>query len=268
MQQLRGRTVVITGAGSGIGRGTALSFAREGANVVIADVKGERAETVAGEVRELGVSAAALACDVVSDRDFESLRDLTLERFGRVDVVMNNVGVIAAGLPLNIPLAEWQRIIDVNLLSLVRSNAVFLPLLLEQGEGHVVNTASTAALYPYTYDRLPYGATKAAVLAVSEGLALYLRPRGVGVTVLCPGPVLTNIVEQMAFHGELGDLRGPTLELLDPADVGDMVVQAVRDDRFLLLTHPEEVHEILVRKATDPEAFMDAQVATITGDGG
>jgi NAD(P)-dependent dehydrogenase (short-subunit alcohol dehydrogenase family) len=266
VQNLSEKVVVITGAGSGIGRGSAWSFARVGGRVVIGDVDGDRAAAVAAELTDAGFDAAGAACDVAADGGLESLRDLALARFGRVDVVMNNVGVIAAGQPLNIPMSEWQRIIDVNLLSVVHSNQVFLPLLLEQGQGHVVNTASTAALYPYSYDRLPYTATKAAIVAVSEALALYLRPRGVGITCLCPGPVSTNIVEQMAFHGEMGELGVPELPLLDPADVGDMVVQAVREGRFLLLTHPDAVHEILVCHAQDPEEFLAAQVVKVSGE--
>ena len=147
-----------------------------------------------------------------SDDDFVRLRDETVGAFGRVDVVMNNVGVLAAGLPLAIPIEEWVRILDTNLLSYVRSNLVFLPLLIEQGSGHVVNTASTAGLYPYNYDRMPYGASKGAVVALTESMALYLRPQGVGVTLLCPGPTATNVIEQIAFHGEnnrFGKSRSP-----------------------------------------------------------
>jgi len=267
METLRERVVVVTGAGSGIGRGSALAFARAGAHVVVADVRGDRAEAVAEEARAWGTQALGVACDVTDDAALVALRDLTVERLGTVDVVMNNVGVIAAGFPLNIGLDEWQRIVDVNLLSVVRSNQVFLPLLIEQGSGHVVNTASTAALYPYSFDRLPYTASKAAVVAMSEALALYLRPRGVGITCLCPGPVATNIAEQVAVHGEMSGLRGPMLELLDPEEVGEMVVRAVRAGTFLLLTHPDVVHDVLVHKATDPEAFMDEQVAIVNGEG-
>jgi len=193
------------------------------------------------------------------------VRDLALADFARLDIVMNNVGVIAAGPPLSIPFTEWQRVVDTNLLSLVRSNQVFLPVLLERGDGHVVNTASTNGLFSYSYDRLPYTATKAAIVGVSEALALYLKPRGVGVTCLCPGPVATNIVEQIAYHGDLSGVRGPALDLLDPEVVGEQVVGAVRADTFLLLTHPE-VHDLLVRRAEDPEAFVAAQIAAIPAD--
>ena len=261
----------MTGGGSGIGRAAVLAFARAGANVVVADLDAGRCEAVAAEAEAeaqevgagLGVGALGVPTDVRSDDDFARLRDATLEAFGRVDVVMNNVGVLAAGLPLNIPIEEWVRILDTNLLSYVRSNLVFLPLLIEQGAGHVVNTASTAGLYPYNYDRMPYGASKGAVVALTESMALYLRPQGVGVTLLCPGPTATNVIEQIAFHGEMGPVKSPDLPIMDAAELGDLVVQAVRDDRFLLIPHGEAVHDILVRKATDPEAFMDAQVAWI-----
>jgi NAD(P)-dependent dehydrogenase (short-subunit alcohol dehydrogenase family) len=265
MQDLRGRAAVITGAGSGIGRGAALAFARAGTNVVVADVDGDRAAAVATEAGTLGVDAVGTACDVRELRDIERVRDRALAELGRIDIVMNNVGVIAAGSPLSIPLSEWERIIDTNLLSVVRSNQVFLPVLLDRGEGHVVNTASTNGLYSYSSDRLPYTATKGAIVMLSEALALYLKPRGVGVTCLCPGPVATNIAEQVAFHGDVSSVRGPTLPILDPAAVGEMVVDAVRADRFLQLTHPE-VHELLVHRAEDPEAFLAEQVAAITAD--
>jgi NAD(P)-dependent dehydrogenase (short-subunit alcohol dehydrogenase family) len=262
MQDLIGRVAVVTGAGSGIGRASALAFARAGVGIVAADLDGARAAAVAGEARAEGVGAVGLACDVRRDDDLEAVRDRALDELGRIDVVMNNVGVIAAGPPLSIPFEEWQRVVDTNLLSVVRSNQVFLPVLLERGDGHVVNTASTNGLFSYSYDRLPYTATKAAIVGLSEALALYLKPRGVGVTCLCPGPVATNIVESIAFHGELAAVRGPDLQILDPAVVGAQVVDAVRSDRFLVLTHPE-VHEILVRRAADPDAFLAGQVASI-----
>ncbi|HZP31445.1 MAG TPA: SDR family oxidoreductase [Acidimicrobiia bacterium] len=260
MQELRGRVAVVTGAGSGIGRAAALAFARAGVAVVVADLDADRADTVAGEARAAGGAAIGVPCDVCRDGDLEDVRDRTLDELGRVDIVMNNVGLIAAGPPLSIPLAEWQRIVDTNLLSIVRSNLVFLPLLLERGEGHVVNTASTNGLFSYSYDRLPYTATKSAVVGLTEALALYLKPRGVGVSCLCPGPVATNIVESIAFHGDLSGVRGPDLELLDPAVVGDLVVDAVRGDRFLVLTHPQ-VRDIMMRRAADPDGFLADQIA-------
>jgi NAD(P)-dependent dehydrogenase (short-subunit alcohol dehydrogenase family) len=266
MQVIAGRTAVVTGAANGIGRASALALARAGANVVVADIDLERASEVEREAGELGPAALAVACDVTSEADYERLRDVCLDRFGRVDIVMNTVGILVSGWPTEVSLADWRQLIDANLLSCVRSNNVFLPLLVGQGEGHVVNTGSTAGLYAYAYDRLPYAATKAAVISLSEALALYLRPRGVGITCLCPGSVATTMAERMRIVGtNPPKLRSAGFALLDPAMVGDMVVEAIRSNTFLLLTHPE-VRQTLVRRAEDPETFLDEQVAVIASD--
>jgi len=253
--ELSGAVSVITGAGSGIGRACAQSFARRGARVVVTDLDTDRAAAVAQELAEAAVSAR---CDVTSQADLEAVRDLALERFGRVDLVMNNVGVLAVGKVEDIPLDAWQRIVDVNLLSVVRSNLVFLPLLLEQGSGHVVNTASTAGLLPYGFDRLPYTATKHAIVGLSESLALYLRPRGIGVSCLCPAGVATNIVEQMTFYGEPHPPRGPSFTILEADAVGELVADGVAAGRFLILTAPEVAAE-LREHGTDLDAYLDAR---------
>jgi NAD(P)-dependent dehydrogenase (short-subunit alcohol dehydrogenase family) len=225
--------------------------------VVVTDLDGARAAAVAGE---LGDPAVALACDVTSLSDLEAVRDLALERFDRVDLVMNNVGVLAVGKVEDIPLEAWQRIIDINLLGVVRSNLVFLPVLLEQGSGHVVNTASTAGLLPYGFDRLPYTATKHAVVGLSESLALYLRPRGIGVSCLCPAGVATNIVEQITFYGEPHPPRGPSFPILDADAVGELVADGVTEGRFLILTAPEAADELRER-GNDVDAYLDARTA-------
>ena len=262
MDDLAGTVALITGGGSGIGRGTALALSGAGAHVVVADLDGSQAEAVAAEASARGLPSLGLALDVNRQGDFDAARDATLARFGRVDIVMNNVGVIAAGLPEHIPMSEWERIVSTNLLGVVRSNATFLPVLLAQGRGHIVNTASTAGLYAYAYERLPYSATKAAVVALSEALALYARPRGIGVTCLCPGPVATNIGQHVRFSGPPVAMRGPGLAAVSPESVGEQVRQAILENRFLLLTHPE-VHDTLVARAQDPEAFLAHQIDAI-----
>jgi len=249
---LDGAVTVITGAGSGIGRATAHSFARRGARVVVTDVNGERAEAVA---QELGHAGAARKCDVTSLEDLEAVRDRALAQFGRIDLIMNNVGVLAVGPVEAIPLEAWQRIVDINLLGLVRSNLVFLPVLLERGSGHIVNTASTAGLLPYGFDRLPYTATKHAVVGLSESLALYLRPRGIGVSCLCPAGVATNIVEQITFYGEPALPRGPDFPIVDAETVGELVADGVTEGRFLILTAPEAQVE-LRRLGEDVDGYL------------
>jgi NAD(P)-dependent dehydrogenase (short-subunit alcohol dehydrogenase family) len=256
--ELRDAVAVVTGAGSGIGRAAAHAFARRGARVVVTDIDGDRAEAVAGELADRAVAAR---CDVTETADFEAVRDLALDRFGRVDLVMNNVGILAVGPVEAIPLDAWQRVVDVNLLGLVRSNLVFLPLLLAQGSGHVVNTASTAGLLPYGHDRMPYTATKHAVVGLSEAMALALRPRGVGVSCLCPAGVATNIVEQITFYGEPAAPRGPKFPVLDADAVGELVADGVARDRFLILTAPEAADELRERGAD-----LDAYLSRLTKD--
>lgn len=268
MNTLDGKVAIITGGGSGIGRSTALSFSRRGASVVVADIDADRAASVAHEITDDGGHAVGIACDVSADNTFDDLRDAALERFGRVDIVMNNVGVLTRGLPEHLPFTEWQRIIDINLMSYVRSNIVFLPMLLDQGSGHIVNTASFAGLFTYSYDRLPYAVSKAGVVQLSEGLRLYLSARGVGVTVLCPGPVLTNIIDSMpeAFGPE-PELRGPGEQfgLLTADEVGERVAQAVLDDTFMVYTH-DNVRDVLVERAGDWNAFIEEMGRSVRGE--
>src|SRR5579864_2843832 len=255
---------VITGAGSGIGRAAAHSLARRGARVLVTDINVGRADAVAAEI---GAKAIAAGCDVTSVADLEAARDLARKRFGRIDVVMNNVGIIAVGAVEDIPLEAWQRAVDVNLLSVARSNLVFLPGLLEQGSGHVVNTASTAGLLPYGWDRLPYTATKHAIVGLSESLALYLRPRGIGVTCLCPAGVVTNIVEQITFFGAPRTPRSPNLPLSDASTVGELVADAIVEDRFLVLTAPQVADELRERaRDIDAYVFRLSEEASDDGD--
>jgi len=259
--ELADKVAVVTGAGSGIGKGAALAFAKAGLRVIVADIDLSAAEEVAAAARGLGVEASGVGCDVASLESFVSLRDAVMDRFGRVDVVVNNAGVILSGLPEQIPLSEWERVLNVNLMSIVRSNHVFLPLLLQQGSGHIVNTSSFAGLYTYSFDRLPYAASKAAIVQISEGLALYLRPQGIGVTCLCPGPVRTNIMKSNRAWSTGLDIRGPGPEfrMLEPDEVGEMVVDAVRRNQFFLPTD-SAVTAKLIDRATDWEGFLQRQI--------
>ena len=146
-------------------------------------------------------------------------------------------------------------------MSVIRSNDTFLPLLLDRGDGHIVNTSSFAGLYTYSYDRMPYAASKAAIVQITEALAIYLRPKRIGVTLLCPGPVLTNISNDMPRFGPETPMRLPAddLALLDPADVGESVAEAISVNRFFVATHPQ-VLELFRRRVEDWDAFIDYQI--------
>jgi NAD(P)-dependent dehydrogenase (short-subunit alcohol dehydrogenase family) len=266
LRTLRDKVAVITGAGSGIGRAIARALADRGSRIVAVDIDDDRLAALAGELSALGATVLTHPADVSDPEAFEGIRDAALQRFGRVDIVVNNVGVLTNGLPQDIPVAEWQRILDINLMSVVRSNAAFLPLLLDQGSGHLVNTASFAGLFSYSYDRLPYAATKAAIVQISEGLAIYLRPRNIGVSLLCPGPVLTNIAAAVPTFGGGAPLRipGEQFELLDPAPVGELVADAILRNRFFVPTHPHVVEE-LRRRVEDWDAYIDYQISREPG---
>ena len=262
MDTLGDKVCVISGAASGIGRSIARALADRGAHVVAVDVDDDGIGVLANELSERGAAVLAYRADVSDPDAFQGVRDAALQRFGRVDVVVNNVGVLTNGLPQDIPVSEWQRILDINLMSVVRSNAVFLPLLLDQGSGHLVNTGSFAGLFTYSYDRQPYAATKAAIVQISEGLAIYLRPKGIGVTLLCPGPVLTNIAAAVPTFGDGAALRTPgeQFELLDPGPVGELVADAILSNRFFVPTHPHVVDE-LRRRIDDWDAYIDYQIS-------
>ena len=265
--ELEGTVAALTGAGSGIGRATAIALAARGARIVASDLDATRAEETAALVVEAGGEADSLGVDVTAQADLEALRDRCLDRYGRLDLVMNNVGVLAMGAPEALPLEAWQRVLDLNLLSIARSNLVFLPHLIAQGRGHVVNTASASGLLAYGFDRLPYVASKHAVVGVSEALALYLAPQGVGVTCLCPSGVITNILEQITVYGEATSPRAPQHPLVEPDVVGELVADAVTAGTFLVVTAPE-IHDELRERAIDPEAYVQRMIDEQTDEEG
>lgn len=258
--KLDGAAAVLTGAGSGIGRATAISLAARGCRVAVSDLDVGRAEDTALLVRAAGGEAVSLGVDVSQQEDLTALRDLCLHRFDRLDLVMNNVGVLAMGPPESLPVEAWQRVLDLNVLSIARSNVVFLPHLIAEGRGHVVNTSSASGLLAYGFDRLPYVASKHAVVGLSEALALYLAPKGIGLTCVCPSGVITNIVEQISVYGDATSPRAPQHPLVQPEVVGELIADAVTSGTFLVVTAPE-IHDELRERSADPEAYMQRMIA-------
>ena len=145
------------------------------------------------------------------------------------------------------------------MLGTVRVLRAFLPHLLERGSGHVVTTGSTAGLFPYAYDRLPYAASKGAVVALTESLALYLRPRGIGVSCFCPAGVITNIVEQIRVYGPPTQIQPPQLPLVSADDAAERVVRGILDDELLILSDPAAA-AMVQQHAADREAFLQTQI--------
>ena len=258
--ELADKVAVVTGGASGIGRGTVLALARAGADVVIADIHQNRMDQTVAEVAEIGRKALAVRCDVTSDADVDALARTVVEAFGRVDVVMNNAGVSLLGPPERVPMDDWRWLFDINVFGVVRGIRAFVPILLEQGFGWLINTGSIAGLYAHGYDNIPYFGAKHAVVGMTEGLYLYLRPKGIGVSVLCPAFVSTNIGESMRMIGVEDPrwinipphLRRP----IQPEDVGEQVVAAIQQEKFLILTHPED-EKWVVDHGRDIEGFLE-----------
>ncbi|MEZ4333131.1 MAG: SDR family NAD(P)-dependent oxidoreductase [Myxococcota bacterium] len=260
MKDFRGRVAVVTGAASGIGLGTTERFLREGMKVVMADVEKSTLEREAARLRSAGGDVLPLVCDV---RDADAVSDLarqTVAHYGGVHVVFNNAGVGPGGPMLDTTPADWRWIVDVNVLGVAYGVLAFGPILRDQGEGHIVNTASEAGHVTSAVLGM-YSATKHAVVGLSESLYRELEGTGVSVHCLCPNLVRTSI-----FHSERNRDDGAAMKPsqvatmaplreaiaaqgIAPAQVGDAIVEAMRADRFWIFTHDITRQALAVRPA-------------------
>lgn len=248
MENLDGRVAVITGAASGIGLAMAHRFAAEGMRLVLSDV-----EAPALDAAVAGLPAAtevvSTLCDVSKGEQVDALRDFALDSFGAVHLVCNNAGVGGGGAMTELNLTDWEWVIGVNLWGVIHGVRAFLPVLVAQGEGHIVNTASVAGLFAAPFMGA-YNVSKYGVVALSETLfnELAMADAGVGVSVLCPSWVRTNIATSSRNHpdGEPSDAAAVSEVIetfisrgIDPAEVADKVAEAVKVRRFYILTHED-----------------------------
>lgn len=252
MDELTNKVAVVTGAASGIGLALARALAAEGMSLVLADVD-EAALTDVASGLESETEVLARRCDVSDPDRVSALRDAAVERFGTVHVVVNNAGVSTGGPIWSHTPEDWDWVLGVNLMGVVNGIRAFTPLLIEQGEGHIVNTASMAGLTSPPFMSI-YNVSKHAVVTASETLfgdLALVGAEGVGVSVLCPGWVRTRIHEAdrnrpgPETDGPFEDspLRDHVAGLieggLDPDAVAQQVVDAIRTRRFYVLTHPD-----------------------------
>ena len=253
MNDLGGRTAVVTGGASGIGRAIVERFAAEGMNVVVADIDPAAAAATAAELVQAGHHAVGVRTDVARLDDVRALADATLDAFGAVHVVCNNAGVVAAGRVEALTDEEWHWVVDVDLWGAINGVRVFLPLIEAQQTGHLLSTASTSGLVAPPFIA-PYSVSKAGVVALMEAVRRELdaRQSPIGASVLVPGPVDTPLLstsrhrplaqrsetpEGRAFAESSATYLATTGK--DPADVAALVVDAIRENRFWILTHPE-----------------------------
>lgn len=284
MEQFAGKTAIVTGAGSGMGKAFALRWGAEGMNVVIGDIQQDALDATAAELSAAGVPVAALRTDVSRLADIEALADAAEERFGKIHLVNNNAGVegYLDGPIWAATAKDWDWTLSVNLMSVSYGIRTFVPRMLAHGEeGHVINTCSMTSVIAATN---MYGICKHAILAMTEVLAADLLAAGanIGATGLCPGIIATNL-----FHGsrnrpaalaneggmsasgsQLRDSMHATLSKgMPPSEVAGLLVTAVRENQLYLLTDHEwdtrviARHEAILAGAVGPAStgMLDAE---------
>ncbi len=251
------KNALIIGAGQNIGRAIALEFARLGARVAAADINKTGADETAQLINAAGGQAIGISCDVTSERSVSDAVNAAEAFLDHIDIHMNNAGVLHNGNPEDLPVHEWQRMFDINFFGAVRANAVVLPKMLARGQGYIVNTASFAGLYPFATSRIPYAASKAALISMSENLAIYLLPKGIRVSCLCPGPTMTTSINAMKTWSENVVMRGPGshLGIKSQEEVAKILADGMSAERIIISTH-QEGWEIIQQLAASPDNFI------------
>jgi len=265
MKEFKGKVAVITGAASGIGRGIAERCVRDGMKVVLADIDEVELAKAETELKAEGVTVLGVRTDVSKRSEVELLARKALDAFGQVHLLFNNAGIAAGGAPWEATWNDWEWVIGVNLWGVIHGVKVFAPLMLAQNsECHIINTSSTAGLIVGS-SSAPYALTKHAVVALSESLYLALQQRNslVKVSVLCPGMVRTNIAS--AERNRHDDLRNEPVAMTPemqaglaafkaalegatpPQQVANVVFEAIKNEQFYILSHPEWTEVIQLR---------------------
>jgi NAD(P)-dependent dehydrogenase (short-subunit alcohol dehydrogenase family) len=267
--EFSGSVAVVTGAASGIGRACAVRFAQEGADVVVSDINEDGLKSVAAEIESLGRKALAVRTDVAVEQEVLDLVDASIDWQGHCDLFMSNAGIGVGGAPQAIPQEEWDRILAINLHSHIWTIRRLLPHMLERGSGHLVHTASSAGTLGFPM-LIPYCVTKFGVVGLCESLAAYVHDRGIGVSVVCPLLVATNIFERSWNYPEDGvDRRQDETfqqmirdffrqQGLPPERVAEDVVGAVKENHLYVFPHPELVG-MIEQKWRDPDEWVRNQ---------
>lgn len=268
MKEFKGKVAVITGGASGIGRAIADRCMRECMNLVLADVEEASLFRAESELKQAGATVLAVRTDVSKRSEVEALARRAIDAFGQVHLLFNNAGVAAGGAPWEATWNDWEWVIDVNLWGVIHGVKVFTPLMVAQNtDCYIVNTASGAGLIAGS-GSAPYAVTKHAVVALSECLYLSLQQRNsrVKASVLCPGTVRTNIFdvernrptelrnEPVPLSPEMQAGRAAFQAVMEaampPAPVADAVFDAIQNERFYILTHPEWLDVVRLRTDT------------------
>ena len=264
MKDLAAKVAFVTGASAGIGFALAEALGQAGMRVMLAGINERNLDVALARLRAGGITAERVQCDVGSRDSVRNAALATIAKFGKVHVVCNNAGVGLGGEIGTIPASDWEWVIRVNLLGVVHGTEIFAPLLAQHGEGgHIVNTSSIAGLLAGPGAE-PYAATKFAVIGMSEGWRVQLAPRGIGVSVLCPAFVRTNIGSGQrnrpggprADDGGRQSLLNQLIEAgMDPKMLAARVLEAIRADELYIFTHPELKAAVAARFEAILQAF-------------
>jgi len=263
------RRVLITGAGSGLGRALAFRFAENGWRVACADIRLDAAKDTVRLITGFGVGAMALHVDVGDDDSVEELRDEVLAAWDGVDVVINNAGVASAGSVSETTVEDWRWTLNINLIGVVRGCKAFVPVLLEQGHGHIVNIASFAGI-AHAPRMGAYSASKAGVISLSETLRGELAVAGsaVKVSVVCPAFFPTNLMEGSRAPVQDKQIAQKLMNTSgDDADsVAARIYRSVQRGEFLILPTKHERMRWRIKRFL-PEMFFRKLVETVRGGG-
>ena len=240
------KVALVTGAASGLGRALTVELAHAGADVIAVDVDADGLERTCAIVSDAGRRCISRRVDVSVRVEMEALADWALGEWGRVDILVNNAGVGVGGKLADIPLDDFEWIVGINLMGEVYGTRLFLPQMLERGSGHIVNVSSLSGLVLLPF-HLPYTTTKFALTGFSQALWAELRHHGVGVTLVCPGAIKTNIMRNSRIYAKTGAQESAGQRFIErieqggkaPEEVARMVLRAVERNRFLCLTGRE-----------------------------
>jgi meso-butanediol dehydrogenase / (S,S)-butanediol dehydrogenase / diacetyl reductase len=259
--RLAGKVAIVTGGGSGIGRGIVLAMAREGAEVAIPDIQQGNAEKVAQEVHALGRKAIALKTDVTREAEVKAMIDRTRETFGQVDIIVNNAGLASApGMPFtNNTEEDWDRVYAVNVKSIFFSCKAVAPYFIERKKGRIINIASIAGpLAAVTMP--PYSVSKGGVITFTRVVAKELAPHGITVNAICPGVLWTPFWESLADHIARTNpaFSGMTARQVFDKRVNDVIPMKCEQT-------PEDIGWAAVFLASDEARYITGQALNVDG---
>ncbi|MFA6011529.1 MAG: SDR family oxidoreductase [Desulfobacteraceae bacterium] len=258
MKKFPKKRIMITGAGSGLGRAIAMEFATLGWNICASDINLERADETVAMVKKNGGDGFAVFCDVTKPEQLDALGETLVKQWGGVDIVVNNAGVAAAGYMEKIPLETWDWIIDINLKSVIYGCRTFIPILAKQGRGHIVNVASNAGIASLP-EMSCYNVTKAAVISLSETLRSELKPKNIGVSVIAPTFFKTNLMDQFKSSDDRQKKMANAFfakSKTTSQDIARHVVKVVVKDKLYAITQMDGKFTWLSKRLT-PEFYFN-----------